>query len=148
MTSIHREAETAVPREKVFAYVNDHTTVPKWMFGITSFEPTTDQVEGVGATFESVMRVGPKTFTSTMKVTEWVRDEVIAMTSIAGTDVQTAWRFADGSDPGSTRLTVDFDYQLPGGLAGRALSAIVEPVVGQAIRHTEQSLLAQVASAV
>ena len=41
-------------------------------------------------------------------------------------------------------MTVDFRYDLPGGLAGKALGKIIEPFVAQAIRHTDATLRRQV----
>ena len=53
---------------------------------------------------------------------------------------------ADTPD-GQTRLDVVFRYSLPGGMAGKLLGAVVEPVVGQAIRHTESALRSQLEAA-
>ncbi|WP_026918250.1 SRPBCC family protein [Gordonia shandongensis] len=147
MPSVRHQARSSRPRAEVFAYVDDHTNVPDWMFGITSFvarDPS--QTSGLGATYDAVMKIGPKSLSSTVQVTEWVENERIVLTSIAGFDVSTGWRFADGDD-GQTVLDVNFDYTLPGGLAGRALAAIIEPVVGQAVRQTESALRANVEGA-
>lgn len=40
----------------------------------------------------------------------------------------------------ATRLDVDFGYRLPGGIAGRTLGMLIEPIVGTAIRQTEHAL--------
>lgn len=139
MPGVRHEVTTASPRAQVFAYVDDYRNVPEWMFGVTEFTAVTEQTSGLGATYEACMKIGPKNLKSTLRVTEWVENEVLVLTSIAGFDVQTGWRFADGDD-GATVVDVNFDYTLPGGLAGRALGAIIEPVVGQAVRQTEAAL--------
>lgn len=53
--------------------------------------------------------------------------------------VEFAWQF-DSTGPESGVLTVDVHYQLPGGLAGRALGAAIEPFVAIAVRHTDAKL--------
>ncbi len=145
MPGVRHTVTTPTPREEVFAYVDDYRNVPEWMFGVTRFTPVTEQTSGVGATYDATMRIGPKNLKSTLRVTEWEEGRVLVLTSIAGFDVQTGWRFADGDD-GTTAVDVNFDYELPGGLAGRALGAIIEPVVGQAIKQTENALRAAVES--
>ncbi|GAA2388252.1 MULTISPECIES: SRPBCC family protein [Gordonia] len=145
MPGVRQTVTTEASRDRVFAYVDDYRNVPSWMFGVTRFTPVTDHTSGLGATYEACMKIGPKNLTSTLRVTEWVENECVVLTSIAGFDVRTGWRFADGAD-GQTLVDVNFDYDLPGGLAGRALGAIIEPVVGQAVRQTEAALRAAVES--
>lgn len=146
MPGVRHTVTTDTPRDDVFAYVDDYRNVPQWMFGVTRFEPVTDQTSGLGATYDATMKIGPKNLKSTLRVTEWEAGRVVVLTSIAGFDVQTGWRFADADD-GTTTVDVNFDYQLPGGLAGRALGALIEPVVGGAVRQTETALRAAVEGA-
>ena len=144
MAVIRHTARVARDRALAFDYVNAHETVPDWMFGITRFDPVTEQTVGLGATFAATMKIGPKSLNSTLRVTEYVESEVVRLDSVDGLDVSTTWRFSDVD--GGTEADVEFAYSLPGGFAGRALAAIIEPVVGQAIRHTESKLTAQVES--
>lgn len=143
MGHIHHTAVADVPVDVVFAFVDDYRTVPNWMFGISRFEPIGERNHGLGATYDATMNIGPKALKSVVEVTEWKQDEVIAIESVKGMSNSSTWRFEPVGE-GQTRLTVDFRYNLPGGLAGKALAAIVEPVVGGAIRHTEAKLRAQV----
>lgn len=143
MGHIHHSAVADVPIDVAFAFVDDRHTVPNWMFGITRFEPAGKQEHGLGAVFDVTMTIGPKALKSVVRVTEWIQDEVIAIESVKGMSNASRWHFEPVGD-GQTRLTVDFHYNLPGGLAGKALSTIVEPVVGGAIRLTEAKLRAQV----
>lgn len=141
--NIERTSTIDVPASVAFAYVDDASKVPDWMFGITRFEPMTDQTHGVGATFASAMAVGPKTFESTMKCTSWEQDRSIVMESIAGTVCSTSWQFTALSDT-TTRVDITFGYDLGGGLAGRALTKLVEPAVAVAVSSTENDLRGQV----
>ncbi|MFT3661678.1 MAG: SRPBCC family protein [Gordonia sp. (in: high G+C Gram-positive bacteria)] len=138
MAEVRHSAVVNAPRAKVFAYVNDYTNVPDYFFGVSKFDPATDQTEGVGATFDSVIKIGPKDMKSQMQCVEWVQDEVISLKSISGLSSATAWRFGDGDDEGTTKLDVTFEYSLPGGLVGKILSPIIGPFADQAVKHTEK----------
>jgi len=138
MAVIHHRTTVARPRDVAFGFVNDHRHVPEWMFGVTRFEPTTEKTDGLGAIYDAAMTIGPKSLTSTLEVTEWIENELIVLTSIDGFDAGTRWHFTDSDD--ATLAEVEFRYRLPGGLAGKALGLIIEPVVGQAIRHTDTTL--------
>lgn len=139
MALIEHSAVADVPRDVAFSYVEDYSNVPDWMFGIRSFTPVGDTDRGLGAVYDARMQIGPKVLRSRLRITEWIENRSLTLTSVEGFSTTSTWSFAD-TDDGATRLDVEFAYYFPGGLAGRAIAALVEPVVGQAIRHTETSL--------
>jgi uncharacterized membrane protein len=139
MVHIHRSSTAHAPLEVAFAYVDDYRTVPEWLFGVQKFEPVGDLDRGLGAVFDGSMKLGPTTLHSTIEVTRWKADELIAFESIKGFVNRSTWHFASAG-PEATELTVDFEYELPGGLAGKALGRAIEPFVAIAVRHTEHTL--------
>ncbi|NLG56716.1 MAG: SRPBCC family protein [Rhodococcus sp.] len=139
MIHIRHKGEATAPIEIVFAYLDDHTTVPDWMFGISTFTPVGEFTDGIGAQFDSVMKVGPATFESRLEVTEWVENETIELSSLSGTVTTSTWRVTAISDT-VTELDVDFGYSLGNSLAAKALNRVVEPVIGTAIKTTEENL--------
>ncbi|MBF0660168.1 MULTISPECIES: SRPBCC family protein [unclassified Rhodococcus (in: high G+C Gram-positive bacteria)] len=142
MIHLRHSATAEIPADVAFAYVDDHRTVPEWMFGMTRFQPVGTQVSGLGTVYDATMRVGPKTLDSRVEVVEWEFGRSLALESVAGMRSASTWRFIEIGDE-RTRLDVDFAYQLPGGLAGMALGKLIEPIVGTAVRHTEQALRSQ-----
>jgi uncharacterized membrane protein len=53
------------------------------------------------------------------------------------------WKFtADG--PNRTKVEVRFSYELPGGLAGRAMGKAFEPIVSMSVRHSDEALRKQI----
>lgn len=139
MIHVRHSAIATIPLEVAFAYVDDHRTVPEWMFGVSRFEPVGTQVSGLGAVFDATMQIGPKNLGSRLEVVEWERDRVIVLSSVSGFRTSSSWNFTNLGD-GRSQLDVDFGYELPGGLAGRAMGLLIEPVVGTAVRQTEQAL--------
>lgn len=138
MIHVRHSAVADIPIDIAFDYVDDHRNVPDWMFGITRFQPVGNQLNGLGAVYDTTMRIGPKNLDSRVEVVAWERHRTIVLESIAGLRSASSWTFTDVGD--GTRLDVDFGYELPGGLAGRALGMLIEPIVGTAVRQTEQAL--------
>ncbi|WP_206071356.1 SRPBCC family protein [Antrihabitans stalactiti] len=126
-----------------FAYVADHRNVPSWMWGVTQFDPIGELDQGVGATFDVAVNLGPKTIYLRSLITDWVEDEQISMKSIQGVEGTMTWRF-DAIDDETTAISVDVDYVLPPGIAGKMLKAIIDPAVAVAIRHVEKHLVAEI----
>lgn len=139
MGQINISATAAVPLSVAFAYVDDYRYVPDWMFGMSKFDPLTEQVSGLGAEYETVVNIGPKALRSKVRVTDWAEDAVIELTSYEGMVNSSRWEFR-AVDEEHTKLTVDFRYEFGGGLAGKALAKVIEPLVGEAMRQTEKDL--------
>jgi uncharacterized membrane protein len=125
------------PRERVFAYIDDYQNVPDYMFGLSRFAPTGDVDHGLDSEFETVIKVGPKELKSTVKCVEWVENEKIRLESVSGMGANTSWTFADGEEAGTTVLTAEFDFKLPGGITGKVLGGLMGPFVDQAVKYTE-----------
>ena len=140
MVDIHHEGSCDAPVEVAFAYLDDYRTATDWMFGLAKFQPAPGaKDQGLGAVFDGTFAVKPVKLSSTIEITEWEKDTVIAFKSIKGFKNWSTWRFmADG--PTSTKIVVTFSYELPGGLAGRALGKALEPIVAVSVRHSDAAL--------
>lgn len=139
MVHIQHTSTCRAPIDVAFGYIDDYRTAPEWMFGLSKFEPIGDKDHGLGAVYDGSMKLGPKTLHSTVEVTGWEQDKLIALDSIKGFVNQSTWHFTSRG-PEETELKVDFTYELPGGLAGRALGRVIEPFISIAIKHTEHTL--------
>src|SRR5262249_22127784 len=84
-------------------------------------------------------QVRPVKLHSTVECTDWKQDEVIALKSIKGFKNSSIWRF-EATGPTSTKISVQFSYEVPGGLAGRALGKALEPIVAISVRHSDEAL--------
>lgn len=139
MVDIHHEGTCEAPLEVAFSYLDDYRTATDWMFGLAKFEPVGAKEQGLGAVFDGTFQVKPVKLSSTIEVTEWQQNSVIAFKSIKGFKNWSTWKFAaDG--PARTKIVVTFSYELPGGLAGRAIGKALEPIVGVSVRHSDAAL--------
>lgn len=140
MVDIHHHGLAEAPLSVAFAYLDDYRTATTWMFGLSEFEPVdAAKIQGIGAQFNGTFAVKPIKLSSRVEITEWEQDALIALTSIKGFKNSSTWRFsADG--PTRTTLDVVFSYDLPGGLAGKALGRVIEPVVSLSVRKSDEAL--------
>ena len=53
------------------------------------------------------------------------------------------WRFTS-TGPTTSKIEVRFSYEVPGGLAGRALGKALEPIVSLSVRHSDEALRKQI----
>ncbi|MFM1722970.1 MULTISPECIES: SRPBCC family protein [Rhodococcus] len=143
MIHVRHKAVAVVPVGLAFAHIDDYRNVPDWMFGISRFDPIGTLDQGLGATYDATMQLGPKALKSTVEITEWEQDRLITLSSVAGFGNRSRWMFAPVGD-NRTELSVDFGYELPGGLAGKAMGKLIEPFVVTAIKQTEANLRKQI----
>ncbi|MFL6088848.1 MAG: SRPBCC family protein [Aeromicrobium sp.] len=138
MATIGAEHRTDAPLEKVFAYVADSANVPQWFYGIQDFEPLTELTRGLGSKYAITLNVG-RPITAKFACTEFIENELIAVETFDGPRASSRWTFRrEGT---GTHVRGDFDYTMPGGVAGAALGQLVKPFVAVGIRQTTANLL-------
>jgi ribosome-associated toxin RatA of RatAB toxin-antitoxin module len=145
MPHIHHKGAADAPLSVLFAYVDDASHTVDWLFGLSRFDPNTEQLSGLGATYDGTFSVKPIKLHSSVRITEWELDKVIALESYKGFQIASQWHFSSTGSETST-VEVDFEYELPGGLAGRAMAKAFEPIVALSIRHSDESLRKNVAA--
>ncbi|UGT71019.1 SRPBCC family protein [Nocardia gipuzkoensis] len=145
MTVVKIVEDCVASAESAFAFVNDYQNLPRFLHGVESFTPVGEQTEGVGATFDGHMKLGPASLKSRIEVVRWEENYAIGVKSIKGFQIESTFLF---HDKGDRLCTVDaiVDYRVPGGLAGRALGKTIEPFVKIAVQHTTHNLVTQIAA--
>ena len=132
------ESTFQAPLEVAFAYTADYRNVPDWLYGISKFEPVGDLDYGLGAVFDGSMNLGA-TLHSRIEVNEFEENRLIGFDSIKGFKNSSRWTFS-ALDAGRSRVVADVSYELPGGIAGKALGKVIEPFVKIAVRHSSAAL--------
>jgi uncharacterized protein YndB with AHSA1/START domain len=138
MARIAAEGLTDVPLERVFDYLADSANVQEWFYGVQKFEPLTDLTRGLGSKYAITLNVG-RPITAKFECTEFVDNQLIAVETFDGPTASSRWTFEPAGS--GTRIRGEFDYTLPGGPAGVALSALIKPVMGIAVKQTTANLL-------
>ena len=137
---VEHSVEIAAPVHEVFAYVDDFTKTKDWMYGLDRIEPVGEQLRGLGATYDGVMKLGVS-LTSRIRCTGYEVNRLLEISSVSGIRNTQRWTFTDLGDE-RTRVDAWISYTLPGGPAGKAMAAAMKPFVGVAVKHTSQALVA------
>ena len=138
MGHLAHEAVTDAPLERVFDYMADSSNVPQWFYGVQRFEPLTELTRGLGSKYAISLNVG-RTITAKFECTEFIENELIEVHTFDGLRASSRWTF-EPADAG-TRVRGEFDYTLPGGVAGAGLSTLIKPVVSIAVKQTTANVL-------
>lgn len=136
---MEQSVEIAAPVEEVFAYVDDFSKTKDWMYGLHAIDPVGEQIHGVGAEYDGVMKLGVS-LTSRIRCTGYEPDRLIELSSVKGIKNTQRWTFT-ALDGDRTRVDAWISYTLPGGPAGAAMGAAMKPFVGIAIKHTSEKLV-------
>ncbi|MFI5778502.1 SRPBCC family protein [Nocardia sp. NPDC051570] len=145
MTEVKIVADCAASAETAFAYVNDYRNLSKFITEVDRFTPVGEQTEGVGATFDGTIKLGPAHLDSRITVVRWEEHAAIAVQSIKGFEIESTFLFHPKDDHSCT-VDAIVDYRVPGGLAGRLLGKTIEPFVKLAVKHSTHNLTTQIAA--
>lgn len=136
--TVRVETDFNVPASVAFAYLSDYSHTAEWLYGLTQLEPLTEQTHGLGAQFEGTLKLGVP-LTSRLEVVEFEQDRLFTLDSFKGIKNTSRWEVTPTGER-SCRLTATWEYDLGGGLAGKALGKVVEPVVKIAAKHSTEEL--------
>lgn len=135
------ENEVGVASDVAFAYLSDYTKIADWMYGLSSLKPLTEQTRGIGAKFDGTIKLGAK-LQSLLEVVEFEEGRLMVLDSYKGIKNKSRWEVIPTGDASST-IKVTWEYDLGGGIAGKALEKVVEPVVKIAASHSTKELKAK-----
>ncbi|MEO8899557.1 MAG: SRPBCC family protein [Candidatus Dormibacter sp.] len=142
MSHITISEDIAAPVGTVFAYVDEHSNTTKYMKDLTKWKPVGANSHGKGAKFAVAMKAGPMTLSSVVDITTWTQNSAIGWTSVEGFKQKGKWTFTARGE--GTVATFDMEYELPGGIAGRMVSRVAEPIVRGNIEQSVRNLRTQV----
>ena len=134
---IQRSMETSALPQAVWPYLVEPEKIMRWFTLLESFVFTSEQ-RGVGATFHYEERSAGRLMKLDYRVTEWVENRRFAFTMASGPLVKDDQAWQIEAVPAGSRVTLEEDVELSGGMFGRMLLALG---VGRSIgRHLEQML--------
>jgi uncharacterized membrane protein len=144
MTAVKIVADCAAPAETAFDYVNDYRHLPEFVTEVHSFRPITDQVAGLGATFDTEIKLGPASLTSRLQIVRWEKNVAISVKAVTGFEIESTFLFHPRGDRDCT-VDAIVEYRVPGGLAGKVLGKTIEPFVKLSVKHTTHNLTTKIA---
>ena len=137
MGHVNHVATVAAPVEFAFAYLSNYRNAPDWMWGLTRLTALTEVTHGVGAVFDTDVRLGSAPLL--IEAVEWVDNQVVSFKAIRGLEGTATWRF-EPAGAKRCRITTDVEYRVGRGLAGRALDRLIKAFTAPAVRHTDKQV--------
>src|SRR5207302_603423 len=134
-----------VPREAVWRHLAEPARYGGFM-DVTRWQPVGRRKHGVGARFDTRMKVGATEVGGEVEVIEIDEGWDVAWASITGLDRRGRFRIRP-QGKGATRVTLRFTYKTPSllgsglwALAGYATDALAAPMVTQSVRRSLANL--------
>ncbi len=79
MADITVETELAAGVEEVWEDIRDISSHVEWMHDAQAIVFTSEQTQGLGATFDCLTKIGPIRLTDRMEITEWAHGEAMGV---------------------------------------------------------------------
>jgi len=136
---VTRETVLDASIEEAFAYVANYRNIGEWLSGISSFTPLGDLDYGLDAVFDAALSLGITTLHSTVKVIDFAEGTMMELDSVKGFKNTSKWSFS-ALDDTHTRVVAELRYELPGGIAGRAMGKAIEPLIALVVKHSAENL--------
>jgi uncharacterized membrane protein len=149
-STVENSVEIDRPTGDVFAFVDDYRNVPRYIVGMTEYQPLTSKVSGKGSRFRFLKKTtGLPDIKSDVEITDWQKDKKITFKSIAGFENGGTYTFIARGDSTVVRLSNTYDLGsligggrggLLGGLAKAAGGAMSKAAEGQVRKDLTSSL--------
>jgi uncharacterized membrane protein len=141
---INESVAISASPQTVWDYIADPENYLRFMSGITHWEVTGDRVNGLGARYRILIRVGAAEVGGLIEMVEWDEPYDIAWHSITGVDQRGRWRIREQDDRRS-RVEFRFAYGVVGGgPAGWVTELAAAPLLRRHMRRTLQQLKRQI----
>ena len=141
---INESTVVAAPPETAWRYLADPENYLRFMSGITHWEVVGDKVNGLGARYRILVRVGAAEVGGLVEMVEWNEPFDIAWHSVTGVDHRGRWRIRERGE-GRARIEYRFAYGVVGGgIAGLITEVAAALIVRRQMRRTLRQLKRQV----
>jgi len=137
---INGDIEVAAPIDLVWSIVTDQERVLSFMSGVTRWEVAGPEPTGLGARYQTLLRVGAAEVGGLIEVVEWMPPSECAWTSVTGVDQRGRWRLRERPD-NRTKVELRLAYGVAGaGLTGWVAERVAAPTVSGHVRRTLRQL--------
>lgn len=140
MTDISESIEIHAPLEAVFKYAVSYRNAPNFIASVTSYDPTTEALWGVGTRFAMGVSILDFRFTQELEVVELQMGRSLRVRSLSGQPFQDAKWFFEHTKTG-TRVTYELAYELPQVFLGRKIDETVRKQLDDKIRADARQTL-------
>ena len=137
---VNGDIEVAAPIDLVWSIVTDPERVLNFMSGVTRWEVAGTEPTGLGARYQTLLRVGAAEVGGLIEIVEWLEPSECAWTSVTGVDQRGRWRLRERPHD-RTKVELRLAYGVAGaGLIGWVAERVAAPTVSGHVRRTLRQL--------
>ena len=137
---VNGDIEVAAPIDLVWSIVTDPERVLSFMSGVTRWEVAGPEPTGLGARYQTLLRVGAAEVGGLIEIVEWLPSSECAWNSITGVDQRGRWRLRERPH-NRTKVELRLAYGVAGaGLTGWVAERVAAPTVSGHVRRTLRQL--------
>ncbi|MBI2869124.1 MAG: SRPBCC family protein [Chloroflexi bacterium] len=123
---INRSVETSAAADRVWRVLVDEEKIPEWCLPAKKLRITSEQKSGLGTAFYFEEQAGGQLLKLNLKVTEWVKNKVVAFEMASGNFIkgyEQTYRI-EATSSGS-RIIFTENIRLPYGVLGKIAGILV-----------------------
>ena len=139
MVHIQLAIEINAPVEHVWQNISDIKTHVNWMMDASEINITSDHVKGLGVTFDCETHVGPLRTTDRMEITEWIPNQIMAISHNGLVEGKGKFRLEEIPDS-KTLFKWDENLSFPIFLGGEITGYFAKPVLKRIWRKNLRKL--------
>jgi uncharacterized membrane protein len=131
------------PPDRAFALAIDAERIPEWNSSVSEVKEITGSLDQLGSSYMSVLKLGGRLLEGRWEVSGVDRPRLIEFTGTApgGGTASAKTRFESAG--GGTDITIEIEYQLPGGfVGGMADKLFVERAIERDAKHSVENFKA------
>ena len=143
MGHVRHMGHVEVSPDRAFALTIDATRDPEWASSVVEVKDVTGLLDTVGASYVAILKLGGRRLETRWEVSKVEKPRLLELTasSPAGGHATSTTTFEPAG--GGTDITVDVDYELPGGfVGGMADKLFVERAIERDIKHSLENFKA------
>jgi uncharacterized membrane protein len=136
-------AHIDAPPESAFALTIDATRDPEWNSSVVEVKDISGPLDTVGASYTAILKLGGRRLETRWEVRNVERPRLLEFTASSPMGGQASSTTTFEAASGGTDLTVEVDYELPGGfVGGMADKLFVERAIERDVRHSMENFKA------
>jgi uncharacterized protein YndB with AHSA1/START domain len=146
---IHKRIEINANPEKIWPFLVDPEKILKWCFTLESFEYTSSQKEGKGATFRYIDKGAVHKVEINCVIVKWIENQVISFRMTSGThfksyegtwSIESVQRISTFCFEEKTKMPYGIIGKLVGIVSERRAAAVVDKMLERLKSSVEKSI--------
>jgi uncharacterized protein YndB with AHSA1/START domain len=131
------------PPDKVFALATDAARIPEWNSSVIEVKDIIGSLDQVGSSYVSVLKLGGRPLEARWEVSGVERPRLLEFTGTAPGGGRATSKNRFESAGAGTELSIEVDYELPGGFAGSIADKLfVERAIERDVKHSVENFKA------